>query len=121
MSLEVQTNKTAGDEIRVTPAPQPAFIGLMILLLGLLEFVFLVLIFDAVASGANSPTITSPAVEHAPLAGVFGSDQRIISMWLAGAFFTLSFMIFLYQRFFMDHITMAKRRFGKWEDEGVQF
>ena len=38
----------------------------------------------------------------------------------ACAFFSLWYIIFLWQRFFKDHVTIAKRRFRKWEDEGVQ-
>jgi hypothetical protein len=30
-------------------------------------------------------------------------------------------VVFLYQRGFVDHVTIAKKRFRKWEDEGVQF
>lgn len=122
MGLEIATNKAPGAEIRSTPAPRPAIVGLMILALTAIELVFVYLVFDAVfVRGANSPTVTTPEVAAAPLGSWFDSDQRIISLWLAGAFFNLSFIVFLYQAYFMDHVTVAKRRFRKWEDEGVQF
>lgn len=121
MGLEIPTNKEPGTVIRETDAPRPALIGLCIVLLTLIEFVFVVLIFWALGNNANSAHDMAPEVAAAPLGEVLKSEQQVISLWLAGAFFNLSFIIFLYQRFFMDHVTIAKRRFRKWEDEGVQF
>lgn len=120
MGLEIRTNKTPGDEIRRTEAERPAMAGFMILALTLLEFVFVYLVFHAVFNGYNSPTTVGTALQNQPLTAIFKSDQQIISLWLACIFFNLSFITFLYQRYFMDHITIAKRRFRKWEDEGVQ-
>lgn len=120
MGLEIPTNKTPGDEIRRTPGERPQVVGLMIVLLTLLELVFFYLIFDAVANGYNSPSAVTEGVAAAPLGGIFKSDQQIIASWLAGSFYCLSMIILLYQRYFMDHVTIAKRRFRKWEDEGVQ-
>ena len=120
MGLEIKTNKEPGTESRVTPAPRPPVIGLLILGLTVIELVLAYLVFDAVIRGANSPTVTSPELAGAPLIGWFVSDQRIISLWLAGIFFSLGFVVFLYQRYFMDHVTVVKKRFRKWEDEGVQ-
>ena len=119
MGLEIPTNKTPGQEIRRTVPERPPMVGLMILSLTLLEFVFMGLIFNAVANGWNSPHTLSPEVEGLPLAGIFKSDQQIISSWLAGSFYCLAFITFLYQRYFMDHVTIAKKRFRKWEDEGA--
>ncbi len=120
MGLEIQTNKTPGQVIRDTPAERPAFIGLCILGLTVVELVFVYLTFAAIFAGANSATAVDPAISAAPFGDILKSEQQIISFWLAGAFYCLSFIIFLYQRFFMDHVTIAKRRFRKWEDEGVQ-
>lgn len=120
MGLEVQTNKTPGDVLRNTEPERPSFIGLLILSLTVLELVFVSLTFIAVANGANSATAVDPAISEAPFGKVLKSEQQIISFWLAGAFYCLAFIIFLYQRFFMDHTTIAKKRFRKWEDEGVQ-
>ena len=50
----------------------------------------------------------------------FNNEQTIVSFWIAIIFFALTYMIFLYQRFFKDHVTIYKKRFRKWEDEGVQ-
>jgi len=122
MGLETPTGKTPGTETRITEAPQSAVVGLAILLLTGIELVLVVLVFYAVfVTGANSPTITSPDTAQAPLADWFGSDQRIISLWLGAIFVNLAYILFLYQGYFMDHVTVAKRRFKKWEDEGVQF
>lgn len=120
MGLEIPTNKTPGAEIRRTPASRPAFVGLMIIGLTLVQWLLLVLVFMAVAKGWNSPSHVSPEVAAAPLGTILKSDQQIVAAWLAGIFYCLAFIIFLYQRYFMDHITIAKRRFRKWEDEGVQ-
>lgn len=120
MGLEIPTNKTPGEEVRRTPAERPPVVGLMILGLTLVEFVFVYLIFHAVIHGYNSPTHVTDAVANAPLAGILKSDQQIIAAWLGGTFYCLAFITFLYQRYFMDHVTIAKRRFRKWEDEGVQ-
>jgi hypothetical protein len=119
MGLEIQTNKEPGTEIRRTPGERPAVVGLMIVLLTLVQLVFVYLIFDAIFKGYNSPTMVTPGVAAAPLSGIFKSDQQIIASWLAGVFYCLAFITFLYQRYFMDHVTIAKRRFRKWEDEGV--
>lgn len=120
MGLEIPTNKTPGDELRRTPAQRPAFAGLLILSLVLIEFVFLALVFNAIWNGWNSPVEVTPEVDAAPLSGIFKSDQQIIASWIAGIFFSLAFITLLYQRYFMDHVIIAKKRFRKWEDEGVQ-
>lgn len=120
MGLEIPTNKTPGATIRTTEATRPAFIGLCIVLLTLIELGLMVLVFYAVAVGANDAQGMDPAIEDAFLGPVLKSEQQVVSIWLAGIFFNLSFIIFLYQRFFTDHVTIAKRRFRKWEDEGVQ-
>ncbi len=120
MGLEIPTNKTPGDEIRRTAAVRPPFAGLLILTLAVIEFVFLGLVFNAVWEGWNAPATLTEEVAHAPLSGLFGGDQRIIASWLAGIFFCMGFITLLYQRYFMDHVTIAKKRFRKWEDEGVQ-
>ncbi len=120
MGLEIPTNKTPGTEIRRTAAERPPLVGLMILLLTIIEFVLLALVFNAVWEGWNSPHTMTEEVAHAPLSGLFGADQRIIASWFAGIFFCLGFICLLYQRYFMDHVTIAKKRFRKWEDEGVQ-
>lgn len=119
MGLEILTNKTPGEEIRRTPAPRPPIVGAMIIALLIIEFVLIALVFNAVASGANSPHTIQEDVAEAPLSGIFKSDQQIIASWLAGVMFCMSFIILLYQRYFKDHVTIAKRRFRKWEDEGV--
>lgn len=121
MGLEIATNKTPGEEIRRTPAERPAMAGALILALTVIQFVFLVLVIQAVAAGWNSPHTITEEVATAPLSGLFKSDQQIISSWIAGIFFCISFSALLYQRYFMDHVVLAKRRFRKWEDEGVQF
>lgn len=125
MGLEIQTNKTPGATIRETEGERPQIIGLCIVVMTLIEFVFLGLIMHiTLFPGTEQPLLATgmaPEVESQFLAPLFVSEQQIVSMWLAGAFFNLSFIIFLYQRFFMDHLVIAKRRFGKWEDEGVQF
>ena len=120
MGLEIATNKTPGVEVRRTLAPRPPFVGLMILGLMAIEFLFMVLVFWAVINGANNAAQHDPAIENAPLGGLFLNEQTIISFWLGCTFFCLFTVILLYQRFFMDHVTIAKRRFRKWEDEGVQ-
>ncbi len=125
MGLEIATNKTPGQTIRETGAQRPAFIGLCIVALTVIEFVFLALVLNVTLFPGTVEPLSAyqmdPHVEEAPLAKLWISEQQIVSLWLAGSFFTLSFIIFLYQRFFMDHVTIAKRRFRKWEDEGVQF
>ena len=119
--LEVQTGKVPGTIIRTTPAPRAALVGAMILGLIVLQFVYVVLVFQALFAGANNAAGHDPAIDGAPLGGLFKNEQTIISFWLAGIFFCLSFAIFLYQRHFVDHVTIAKKRYRKWEDEGVQF
>lgn len=121
MSLEVQTGKVPGTEVRRTAATRPPIIGLMILGLTGIVWLMLVLVFVAVANDANNAAKHDPAIESAPLAGLFVNEQTIISFWLAIAFFSMSFAAFLYQRYFRDHVTIAKKRYKKWEDEGVQF
>lgn len=121
MGLEVATGKTPGTEIRRTPAPRPRIVGLMILGLTGIVWLMLVLVFWAVASGANNAAEHAPEISDAPLGGLFLNEQTIISFWLALAFFSMSYAAFLYQRYFRDHVTIAKKRFRKWEDEGVQF
>lgn len=120
MGLEIPTNKTPGDEIRRTDAERPAVVGLMIVTLTLLQLVLVFLVFYAVVKGYNSPTSVGTALEGQPFTKILKSDQQIISFWLGGLFINLSFITLLYQRYFMDHVTIAKRRFRKWEDEGVQ-
>lgn len=126
MGLEVPSAKTPGDVIRVTPAERPAFIGLCILALTGIELLFAVLVFWAVANGANNAAAHDPKIPDFTLSiyfqdiRFFKNEQAIISFWLACIFFCLWYIIFLYQRFFKDHTTIAKRRFRKWEDEGVQ-
>ncbi len=125
MGLEIATNKVPGTTIRETEAQRPAFIGLCIVALTVIEFVFVALVLNITLFPGTAEPLSAyqmdPEVEAAPLAKWFISEQQIVSLWLAGSFFTLSFIIFLYQRFFMDHLTIAKKRFRKWEDEGVQF
>ena len=124
--LEVQTGKVPGTVVRRTPAPRPAFIGFLIVVLAAIEFVFVVLVFMAVANGANSAAGLDPAIPTVTLdiyfqkIPFFISEQTLISFWLACIFFCLWYILFLYQRFFTDHVTIAKRRFRKWEDEGAQ-
>ena len=121
MGLQITTNKTPGEEIRRTPAPRPAVAGGLILALTAIQFLFLALTIQAVAAGWNSPHTITEEVATAPLSGLFKSDQQIISSWIAGIFFCMAFTALLYQRYFMDHVIIAKKRFRKWEDEGVQF
>ena len=125
MGLEIQSSKVPGTEIRRTPAQRPAMIGLCIVGLTLIEFVFVALVLNiTLFPGTDEPLSAhhmDPEVHAQPLAPLFVSEQQIVSIWLAGAFFTLAWIVFLYQRYFMDHVTIAKRRFRKWEDEGVQF
>jgi hypothetical protein len=127
MGLEIQTGKTPGAEVRRTPAPRPAFIGLLIL--GLLGIILLMagLVFTAIASGANNAAAHHPDIPEVSFTifgfkevSFFKNEQTIISFWLSIIFFSLFYMIFLYQRFFKDHVTINKKRFRKWEDEGVQ-
>lgn len=127
MGLEIQTGKVPGAVVRATPAERPAFIGLLIL--GLLGIILLMttLVFWAVASGANSAAGLDPAIPTVTFS-IFGfkeitfflSEQTLISFWISIIFFSLTYMIFLYQRYFRDHVTVYKKRFRKWEDEGVQ-
>jgi hypothetical protein len=129
-SLEIPTGKTPGAEIRRTPAQRPAFVGALILGLFLVQLVFLFLVGsalyqDGISDGkkipdANNAAAHDPAIDHAPLGTLFKNEQTIISFWIACIFFSLAYTVFLYQRFFKDHVTIAKRRFRKWEDEGVQ-
>lgn len=124
--LEIQTGKVPGTVIRSTPAQRPAFVGLLILILAAIELVFVVLVFMAVASGANNAAAHDPAIPKGTIdiyfqqIQFFSNEQSIVSFWLACIFFCLFEIIFLYQRFFLDHVTIAKKRFRKWEDEGVQ-
>ena len=124
--LEVQTGKVPGTVVRRTPAPRPAFIGLLIVALAAIELVFVALVFMAVASGANNAAAHDPAIPNGEIniyfqkIEFFKNEQTIVSFWLACIFFCMWYIVFLYQRFFTDHVTIAKRRFRKWEDEGVQ-
>lgn len=124
--LEIQTGKVPGTVVRRTPAQRPAFIGLLIVALAGIEFLFVILVFWAVGTGANSAAGLDPAIPTATLdiyyqeIPFFTSEQTLISFWLACIFFALWYMLFLYQRYFVDHVTIAKKRFRKWEDEGVQ-
>jgi hypothetical protein len=129
-SLEIPTGKVPGTEIRRSPAERPAVVGAMILGLLVCQLIFLFLIGsalyqDAIGDGkkvpdANNAAAHAPAIDHAPLGTLFKNEQTIISFWIACVFFCLAHMVFLYQRYFKDHVTIAKRRFRKWEDEGVQ-
>lgn len=124
--LEVQTGKVPGTVIRRTAASRPAFIGMLIVASALLELVFTVLVFWAIFKGANSAAGLDPRIPVVTLdiyfqkIPFFISEQTLISFWLACIFFLLWYILFLYQRFFVDHVTIAKKRFRKWEDEGVQ-
>ncbi len=137
MGLEIQTGKTPGTEVRRTPAPRPAAVGAMILALFLIQMVYFALIAmalyqdaiedptDPTKPGANSAAGYDPAISEwsgSYLGGFepFTSEQTIISYWISMTFFCLFGMIFLYQRYFKDHVTIVKKRFRKWEDEGVQ-
>ena len=143
MGLEIQTGKTPGAVVRTTPAERPAFIGLLIVGLLLIIMMMTFLVFDAVMPGAmpwnwfrdpsqyhiaaNSAAGHDPAIPDLTFSILgfkqvtfFGSEQTIISFWISIIFFALTYMIFLYQRFFKDHVTIYKKRFRKWEDEGVQ-
>lgn len=129
--LEIQTGKVPGTEVRRTPAPRPAIVGAMILGLVVVQFVFLGLVFSALVQNlradpklgipdANNAATHDPAITHAPLGTMLINEQTIVSFWIAGIFFSLSAAVFLYQRYFRDHVTIVKKRFRKWEDEGVQ-
>ena len=124
--LEIPTGKVPGTEVRRTPAPRPAFIGALILILCVIELVFVVLVFMAIGEHANNAATHDPRIPNGTIniyfqhITFFKNEQTIVSFWLACIFFCLFEIIFLYQRFFMDHVTIAKRRFRKWEDEGVQ-
>ena len=127
MGLEIPTGKVPGTEIRRTPAERPAFIGMLILAGCLIILLFAALFFWAVASGANNAAAHDPSIPEGTISifgfisfGFFKNEQTIVSFWLACMFFTLSYVLFLYQRYFVDHVTIAKKRFRKWEDEGVQ-
>lgn len=126
MGLEIPTGKTPGTVVRATPAGRPAIVGAMILGLFLIQILFFVLIFWAVFwNGANDAGAKDPAIDQWSdeyLLGIspFLNEQTIISFWIAMTFFCLFAMILLYQRFFKDHVTITKKRFRKWEDEGVQ-
>ncbi len=124
--LEIQTGKVPGTVIRRTAASRPAFIGLLIVLSAIIELTFVVLVFWALAKDANSAQGLDPSIPQGTIdiyfqkIPFFTSEQTLISFWLACIFFMLWFIIFLYQRYFVDHVTIAKKRFRKWEDEGVQ-
>lgn len=128
--LEIPTGKVPGTEIRRSPAERPAFVGALILGLFVCQLIFLFLIGgalyqDFIANGkdipdANNAAAHDPAIDGAPLGTLFKNEQTIVAFWIACVFFCLAEMLFLYQRFFKDHVTIAKRRFRKWEDEGVQ-
>jgi hypothetical protein len=129
-SLEIPTGKVPGTEVRRSLAERPALVGAMILGLFVCQLIFLFLIGgalyqDFISDGkkipdANNAAAHHPAIDHAPLGTLFKNEQTIVSFWIACVFFSLAYMVFLYQRFFKDHVTIAKRRFRKWEDEGVQ-
>ncbi|MEK6985522.1 MAG: hypothetical protein AABX89_03955 [Candidatus Thermoplasmatota archaeon] len=129
--LEVNTGKVPGTVVRSTPASRPAFVGALILGLFVVQMIFLSLVSMAIYQDliadpkkgipdANNAAAHDPAIEGAPLGGLFLNEQTIVSFWLACLFFSFSFMVFLYLRYFKDHTTIVKRRFRKWEDEGVQ-
>lgn len=130
-SLEVQTGKVPGTVVRSTKASRPAFVGALILGLFVVQLIFLGLVSMAIwqdmiadpkkgIPDANNAAEHDPAIESAPLANLFVNEQTIVSFWLACLFFAFSYMVFLYQRYFRDHTTIVKKRFRKWEDEGVQ-
>lgn len=128
MGLEIPSAKVPGTVVRTTAAPRPAFIGLLIVVLTVIIFVMGGLTMYAVlVKGANNAAAHDPAIPEYTVS-IFGfkefnffiNEQTIVSFWLAVIFFSLFELIFLYQRFFVDHVTIAKRRFRKWEDEGVQ-
>jgi hypothetical protein len=125
MGLEIQTGKVPGTEVRRTAAPRPKIVGLMILGLTGITWAMLILTIWAVHDGANDAAKHDPAIPdwHVPYTPIvlFKNEQTIISFWISIAFFSMSFAGFLYQRYFRDHVTIAKKRFRKWEDEGVQF
>jgi hypothetical protein len=125
MGLEIATNKEPGTVIRTTPASRPQLMGLLIVFLTIIEFVFVALVLNVTLFPGTVEPLSAhqmdPEVLAAPGAGLLISEQQIVSMWLAGSFFTLAQITFLYQRYFVDHVTIAKKRFRKWEDEGVQF
>jgi ABC-type multidrug transport system fused ATPase/permease subunit len=143
MGLEIQTGKTPGAEVRRTPAERPAFIGLLIVGLMLIIWLMFYLVVSALlprlwignigVPDDQLPPMANNAAEHDPAIpnlsfSIFGfkevtfflNEQTIISFWISIIFFSLTYMIFLYQRFFRDHVTIYKKRFRKWEDEGVQ-
>ncbi len=120
MGLEIPTNKVPGTVIRSSEPQRPAVIGLAIVALTAIELVLMVLVFIALGNGANNAADHDPAIDAAPLGTIVSNEQSIIALWLAGVFFCLGTITLLYQRYFMDHVTVAKRRFRKWEDEGVQ-
>jgi hypothetical protein len=127
LGLEIPTGKVPGTEIRRTPAERPALIGMLILAGCALILLFASLFFWALVSGANDAAAHHPDIPNGKIS-IFGfisfeffkNEQTIVSFWLACMFFTLAYILFLYQRFFVDHVTIAKKRFRKWEDEGVQ-
>jgi preprotein translocase subunit SecG len=124
--LEIQTGKVPGTVVRTTPAERPPFIGFLILVLAVIELVFVALVFLAIGNGANNAAAHDPAIPNGSInmgfqkIEFFLNEQTIVSFWLACIFFCLFGIIFFYQRYFMDHVTIAKKRFRKWEDEGVQ-
>ncbi|HLF16656.1 MAG TPA: hypothetical protein VI796_04405, partial [Candidatus Thermoplasmatota archaeon] len=85
MGLEIATPKTPGTEVRRTPAPRPAFIGALILALTAIELLFVVLVFWAVANGANDAAAHDPDIPNMTLdmhyqkIEFFKNEQTIIS------------------------------------------
>lgn len=120
MGLEIQTGKVPGTEIRRTVAPRPAFIGFLIVCMGAIVLLFLTLILMALINGANNAATVDPQIVKHGVWVPFLNEQTVVSFWIGCAFVALSFMTLLYQRYFIDHVTIAKKRFRKWEDEGVQ-
>jgi hypothetical protein len=135
MGLDIPTPKVPGTEVRRTPARPTAVAGGLIFALLILELVFMGLVFSAVydLDGFTPKLAHLSAAGHDPAIPKFGfsifgfkdvefftSEQTLLSFWLACTFFCLFTIIMLYQRCFLDHVTVAKRRFRKWEDEGVQ-
>src|SRR5688572_27594500 len=93
--LEVQTGKVPGTVVRTTPAPRPAFIGFLILVLAAIELLFVVLVFMAIGAGANNAAAHDPAIPNFKLnmgfqtIEFFLNEQTIVSFWLACIFFCL--------------------------------
>lgn len=126
MGLEIQTGKVPGTEVRRTPAPRPPVVGLMILALSLLTLLFVGLVLYSLMPSlfhhpeANNAAAIDPQIKAHGIWVPFINEQTIISFWIGCSFVCVALMTLLWQRYFVDHVTIAKKRFRKWEDEGVQ-